>query len=114
MADMQGLKIRTGGNPVIDEAMQIVGASPTNVTFSELYSALQNGVVDGEEINVTSASMQKHYEVCNYMSEIGIYPWLSLGALLQDFFIDKHNICLYIKNLHLDNLNKTVCHENQI
>ena len=36
------------------------------------------------------------------------------GALLQDFFIDKHNICLYIKNLHLDNLNKTVCHENQI
>ena len=81
MADMQGLKIRTGGNPVIDEAMQIVGASPTNVTFSELYSALQNGVVDGEEINVTSASMQKHYEVCNYMSEIGIYPWLSLTIM---------------------------------
>lgn len=81
MADMQGIKIRTGGNPVIDEAMKIVGANPVNVNFAELYSALQNKVVDGEEINSTSVSMQKHYEVVNYISEIGIYPWLSLTVM---------------------------------
>lgn len=47
-------------------------------------------------------------------SLLGVEGAHFFGALLQDFFIDKHNICLYIKNLHLDNLNKTVCHENQI
>ena len=81
MADLKGMKIRTGGNPVIDAALQTVGANPVNVNFAELYSALQNKVVDGEEINATSVSMQKHYEVVNYMSEIGIYPWLSLTVM---------------------------------
>lgn len=81
MADMKGLKVRTGGNPVIDQAMKITGANPTVVNFAELYSALQNKMVDGEEINATSVSMQKHYEVVNYMSEIGIYPWLSLTVM---------------------------------
>jgi len=81
MADLNGMKIRTGGNPVIDAAMKTVGANPTMVPFTELYSALQNKMVDGEEINATSVSMQKHYEVVNYMSEIGIYPWLSLAVM---------------------------------
>ena len=81
MDDLKGMKIRTGGNPVIDSALKTVGANPVNVSFTELYSALQNKVVDGEEINATSVSMQKHYEVVNYMSEIGIYPWLSLTVM---------------------------------
>jgi len=79
--DLGGMKIRTGGNPVIDSALAMLGANPVNVNFAELYSALQNGVVDGEEINATSVSMQKHYEVINYISEIGIYPWLSLTIM---------------------------------
>lgn len=81
MDDLKGMKIRTSGNPVIDSALKTVGANPVNVSFTELYSALQNKVVDGEEINATSVSMQKHYEVVNYMSEIGIYPWLSLTVM---------------------------------
>ena len=88
MADLNGMKIRTGGNPVIDAAMKTVGANPTMVPFTELYSALQNKMVDGEEINATSVSMQKHYEVVNYMSEIGIYPWLSL-AVMSNATIEK-------------------------
>ena len=87
MADLAGMKIRTGGNPVVDSALKIVGANPTTVNFAELYSALQNKMVDGEEINATSVSMQKHYEVVNYMSEIGIYPWLSL-AIMSNATID--------------------------
>lgn len=79
--DLKGMKIRTGGNPVIDEALKTLGASPVNVAFTELYSALQNKMVDGEEINATSVSMQKHYEVVNYFSEIGMYPWLSMAVM---------------------------------
>jgi TRAP-type C4-dicarboxylate transport system substrate-binding protein len=45
------------------------------VEYSELYSALQNGVIDSEEVNVATVSMQKHYEVVKYINEIGIYPY---------------------------------------
>ena len=68
--------------------MQMVGANPTSVTFTELYSALQNKMVDGEEINSTSVSMQKHYEVVNYVSEIGLYPYLSL-TIMSNATIDR-------------------------
>jgi TRAP-type C4-dicarboxylate transport system substrate-binding protein len=78
MADIKGLKIRSIGSPVIDEALKIVGANPVNITFADLYSALQNRVIDGEEINITSVAMSKHYEVVKYISEIGLYPFLNL------------------------------------
>jgi TRAP-type C4-dicarboxylate transport system substrate-binding protein len=78
MADVKGLKIRSIGNPVVDEALRIVGANPVNVTYMELYSALQNKVIDGEEMNTTSVSSMKHYEVVKYMSEIGFYPFVSV------------------------------------
>ena len=79
--DIKGLKIRSIGSPVIDEALQLVGANPVNITYSDLYSALQNKVIDGEEVNATSVSMQKHYEVINYISEIGLYPFLSMAVM---------------------------------
>lgn len=79
--DIRGLKIRSIGNPVIDEALSMVGANPVNITFTDLYSSLQNNVVDGEEINTSSVSMQKHYEVVKYFSEIGLYPFLTLSVM---------------------------------
>jgi TRAP-type C4-dicarboxylate transport system substrate-binding protein len=81
--DIKGLKIRSIGNPVIDEALKIVGANPVNITYTDLYSSLQNKVIDGEEINATSVSMQKHYEVVNYISEIGFYPFLSMAVMSE-------------------------------
>jgi TRAP-type C4-dicarboxylate transport system substrate-binding protein len=84
IADIKGLKIRSIGNPVIDEALRIVGANPVKIPYTELYSALQNGVIDGEEINTTSIAMQKHYEVIKYFSEIGLYPFLSMAAISND------------------------------
>lgn len=82
--DVAGLKVRTGGNPVIDEAMTLIGTNPVSIPFAELYSSLQNKVVDAEEINLTSVSMQKHYEVVKYFTDIGLYPWLSLTLISND------------------------------
>ncbi len=79
--DIKGLKLRSVGNPIIDEALSLVGANPVNIAYTDLYSSLQNGVVDGEEVNATSVSMQKHYEVVNYISEIGFYPYLSMAVM---------------------------------
>jgi TRAP-type C4-dicarboxylate transport system substrate-binding protein len=84
MADIKGLKIRSIGSPVIDEALRLVGANPVNITSADLYSALQNKVIDGEEVNVTSISMQKHYEIIKYFSEIGLYPFLSLMVMSNE------------------------------
>jgi TRAP-type C4-dicarboxylate transport system substrate-binding protein len=57
MADMKNLRMRTAGNPVVDDAMKLVGASPVIVEYSELYSALQNRIIDSEEVNVATVSM---------------------------------------------------------
>jgi TRAP-type C4-dicarboxylate transport system substrate-binding protein len=84
MADIKGLKIRSIGNPVVDEALRIVGANPVTIPYTELYSALQNKIVDGEEINITSVSVQKHYEVIKYVSEIGLYPFITAGFIRND------------------------------
>jgi TRAP-type C4-dicarboxylate transport system substrate-binding protein len=107
MADIKGLKIRSIGNPVIDEALKLVGANPVNITFSDLYSALQNKVVDGEEINATSVSMQKHYEVVKYISEIGFYPFLSMLVMsnetiksLPDGYFDLIKACFDESNAY--------------
>jgi TRAP-type C4-dicarboxylate transport system substrate-binding protein len=84
MADIKGMKIRSIGNPIVDEALKIIGANPVNVTYTDLYSALQNKIVDGEEVNAASVSVQKHYEVINYVSEIGFYPYLSIAVMSND------------------------------
>lgn len=88
MDDIKGMNIRSAGNPVIDRALQLLGANPINVAYNDVYTALQNGLVDGEEINATSVSMQKHYEVVNYISEIGFYPYLSL-AVISDATLER-------------------------
>jgi TRAP-type C4-dicarboxylate transport system substrate-binding protein len=46
---MKGLKIRTMNNPMHMQIVKLLGASPTPISWSELYSALQTGVVDGQE-----------------------------------------------------------------
>ena len=45
-----------------------LGASPTPISWGELYTALQQGVVDGAENNPPSFYLSKHYEVCKYYS----------------------------------------------
>ncbi|MGN0645020.1 TRAP transporter substrate-binding protein, partial [Gemmiger sp.] len=47
--DMKGLKLRVSNDPVMTGMVESLGASPTVVSFGELYSALQTGVVDGAE-----------------------------------------------------------------
>src|SRR5690606_35993422 len=48
-SDIRGLKIRTVENPVPLSAWKLLGALPTPLAFPEVYSALQQGVIDGQE-----------------------------------------------------------------
>ena len=67
-ADMEGKKIRVQESPVFIAMMEALGASPTPMAFSEVYTGLQSGVIDGAENNEVSYFSQKHYEVAPYFS----------------------------------------------
>lgn len=61
--DVKGLKIRVQPAPVWKTHMKALGASPTPVAFNELYSALDQGVVDGQENPLPTIDSMKFYEV---------------------------------------------------
>jgi len=67
-ADMKGLKIRTMENPAHMAIVRSLGADPTPIAFGELYSALQQRVVDGQENPVAVLYMIKGYEVQKYLT----------------------------------------------
>ncbi|MEZ5045059.1 MAG: TRAP transporter substrate-binding protein [Saprospiraceae bacterium] len=66
--DLKGLKIRVQNSQTAMEMVQALGASPTPISFGELYTALQQGVVDGAENNAPSFYTSRHYEVCKFYS----------------------------------------------
>ena len=66
--DMKGLKLRIKGSKVLDEQMRSVGASPQVLAFSEVYQALQTGVIDGAENSLPNIYSQKFYEVQKYLT----------------------------------------------
>lgn len=67
-ADFKGLKIRVMNDPVQIDAFKALGASPTATAFSEVYSALQTGVIDGAENSATSIRNMGHFEVSKFFS----------------------------------------------
>lgn len=73
--DIQGLKLRVINTNLLTSYMKELGANPVNLAYTEVYSGLQNNVVDGEEINISSAASQKHYDVVKYISIANMYPF---------------------------------------
>lgn len=69
--DMKGLKIRVMEQPVYIEMMKVLGASPTPMAMSELYTALQKGVVDGQENPLAHIASKRFDEVQKYISLTG-------------------------------------------
>lgn len=66
--DLQGMNIRVMQSQMAVNMMRELGGSPTPISFGELYTALQQGVVDGAENNPPSFLTSRHYEVANYYS----------------------------------------------
>jgi tripartite ATP-independent transporter DctP family solute receptor len=64
--DLAGLKIRTQESAVAIRTVRALGASATPIAFGELYTALQQGVVDGAENNPVTFHLSRHYELCAY------------------------------------------------
>ncbi|MCL6597545.1 MAG: DctP family TRAP transporter solute-binding subunit [Alicyclobacillus macrosporangiidus] len=66
--DMKGLKFRTQGGQVLEKVYSTLGAGSVSIPFDELYTALQQGTVDGEENTFSNIESKKFYEVQKYMT----------------------------------------------
>jgi C4-dicarboxylate-binding protein DctP len=62
-ADIKGLKFRIQASDVLEAQFRAVGANPQKMAFSEVYQALQTGVVDGQENTWSNIYSQKYHEV---------------------------------------------------
>ncbi len=67
-SDLAGLKIRTQESATATRMVSLLGGSATPIAWGELYTALQQGVVDGAENNPPSFHLSRHYEVARYYS----------------------------------------------
>lgn len=67
-ADLEGKKIRVQESPVFIAMIEALGGSPTPMAYSEVYTGLQSGVIDGAENNEISYATQKHFEVAPFYS----------------------------------------------
>ena len=75
--DFKGLKLRVSNDPVMNGLVEGLGANPTVVSFGELYSALQTGVVDGAEQPIANYKSNAFPEVANNL----ILDGHTLGAV---------------------------------
>jgi C4-dicarboxylate-binding protein DctP len=67
--DMQGLKVRIQPSDVIQAQMEAWGAEPTPMAFAEVYNALQQGVIGGQENTYSNIFSQKFHTVQSHMTE---------------------------------------------
>ena len=67
-ADLVGKKVRVMNSAMAVNLVKTLGGSPTPISFGELYTALQQGVVDAAENNLPSYFSSRHYEVTPFYS----------------------------------------------
>jgi tripartite ATP-independent transporter DctP family solute receptor len=67
-SDLKGLKIRVQKSETSVQMIAAMGGAATPIAWGELYTALQQGVVDGAENNPPSLYLSRQYEVCKYYS----------------------------------------------
>ncbi|MBR0596552.1 TRAP transporter substrate-binding protein [Sinanaerobacter chloroacetimidivorans] len=84
--DLKGLKLRATQSDLVLKILTALGANPTPMAYGEVYTGLQTKVIDGEEINLTSISSEKHYEVLTNVTEMGLFPFPGICVMSQAKF----------------------------
>ena len=86
--DMKGLKLRIQASKVLDEEMRVLGANPQVMAFSEVYQALQTGVVDGLENVPSNLYTQKMHEVQKHMT-VTNHGYIGYAVVVNKKFWEK-------------------------
>jgi C4-dicarboxylate-binding protein DctP len=86
-ADFRGLKMRIQSSKVLDAQMRALGANPQVLAFSEVYQALQTGVVDGTENPPSNMYTQKMHEVQKHVT-VSNHGYLGYAVIVNKKFWD--------------------------
>jgi C4-dicarboxylate-binding protein DctP len=86
-ADFKGLKLRIQASKVLDAQMRALGANPQVLAFSEVYQALQTGVVDGTENPPSNMYTQKMHEVQKHVT-VSNHGYLGYAVIVNKKFWD--------------------------
>ena len=71
VSDLSGLKIRLPESSLYVKTFEALGANPTTMAFSEAYTAVQQGTVDGLEITCSAIYSGGYYQICKYLTKTG-------------------------------------------
>ena len=85
VADFKGLKMRIQSSKVLDSQMRAIGAIPQVMAFSEVYQALQTGVVNGTENPPSNLYTQKMHEVQKYVT-VSDHGYLGYAVIVNKKF----------------------------
>jgi C4-dicarboxylate-binding protein DctP len=86
-ADFKGMKMRIQSSKVLDAQMRALGANPQVMAFSEVYQALQTGVVDGTENPPSNLYTQKMHEVQKHVT-VSDHGYLGYAVIVNKKFWD--------------------------
>jgi C4-dicarboxylate-binding protein DctP len=86
-ADFKGLKMRIQSSKVLDAQMRTLGANPQMLAFSEVYQAMQTGVVDGGENTPSNVYTQKMHEVQKHLT-VSNHGYIGYAVIVNKKFWD--------------------------
>lgn len=81
--DLSGFKIRVPPSPISVSLFEHLGAAPTSLNFSEVYTALETKVVDGEENSISVIESEKYYQVqkfCSMTNHMWVGYWMVMNG----------------------------------
>lgn len=84
IADFNSKKIRVAETPLHIGIFKALGASPTPIPYGEIYTSLQNKVIDGLEMDLPAIVMEKHYEVAKNVTLSKHFTWPAIFMINQD------------------------------
>lgn len=84
--DLKSLKLRVVQSDLVESIFSAFDASPTPMAYGEVYSSIQTGVIDGEEVNLTTLYSEKHYEIVDYVSLTGQFPFPGVNIINDGLF----------------------------
>lgn len=86
LEDLKGLKIRVSPNEIVIKTFQAWGIEPVPMGWGEVFTALQQRVIDGQENPYTTAQTSKFYEIQSYITEIHYMIWTGPLLISEQFY----------------------------
>jgi TRAP-type C4-dicarboxylate transport system substrate-binding protein len=86
LEDMEGLKLRLMSSKLLVEDYKAYGASPTPMSYGEVYSGLQMGLIDAQVNPLFAIYSMKFFEVQNYVTQLKSEPFIGIPTVNQAFF----------------------------